>query len=235
MSATFADRHPFRAHRYLLLMVALVATIAIGPLLEMLDVGDVLMEAFLTLALLAAVFPTASRLQRRALYGVVAVVVVLRYLASRYESEAIIVVGVLLWGMVALIVAVRAVRYALSSVRVDTERLCAAVSAYLLLGVFWAVVYAAMVRLDPDSMLVGGQPSAQPLTIADTLYFSFVTLATLGYGDITPAGPFTRGLAVFEAIVGQFYLAILVARLIGLQTASHSTATSTASPRWEES
>ena len=72
-----------------------------------------------------------------------------------------------------------------------------------------------------DLRLVAGAPPAHPLTLADTLYFSFVTLATLGYGDLTPTGPVTRGLAIFEAIVGQLYLAILVARLVGLQTAAH--------------
>ena len=226
--------NPLRARRYALLLVALLATIAVGPLLEAMHFGDLLMEVFLALALLAAVFPTANASQRRMLYGLVAVVVVLRWFASRYESSTVTLIGALLWSALSVLVASRAVRYALSSVRVDSEHLCAAISAYLLLGVCWGVVYAAMSRLNLNALLVGGQPPDAPLTMADTLYFSFVTLATLGYGDITPTGPATRGLAVFEAIVGQFYLAILVARLVGLQTALHSNATTNASPRWEE-
>lgn len=222
-----------REHRYALLLVALLATIGLGPVLEAMDFGDALMEGFLGVALLAAVFPTSSTPQRRLMYMAVVVVVLLRWLAAHYGSRAMTVAGAALWTLLALLVASRAVRFALSSVRVDTERLCAAISAYLLLGVCWGVVYAAMSHLDHDALLVGGQPPPTPLTMADTLYFSFVTLATLGYGDITPTGPVTRGIAIFEAIVGQFYLAILVARLVGLQTASHSTTTN-ASPRWEE-
>ena len=67
-----------------------------------------------------------------------------------------------------------------------------------------------------------GVVRAHGLGMGDAIYFSFVTLATLGYGDLTPATPVMRGLAVFEAIIGQLYLAIMVARLVGLQTALQS-------------
>jgi len=59
-----------------------------------------------------------------------------------------------------------------------------------------------------------------------SVYFSFVTLATLGYGDIVPLTPTARGLAVSEAIVGQLYLAVLVARLVGSRRANWSTSES---------
>ena len=72
----------------------------------------------------------------------------------------------------------------------------------------------------PRSLLVAGQAFAHGMSLTDGIYFSFVTLATLGYGDITPITPIARGLAVFEAIVGQFYLAVLVARLVGLRAAA---------------
>ena len=60
-------------------------------------------------------------------------------------------------------------------------------------------------------------PLPKALGMGDALYFSFVTLATLGYGDFTPVSPVMRGLSVFEAIIGQLYLAILVARLVSLR------------------
>jgi voltage-gated potassium channel Kch len=56
------------------------------------------------------------------------------------------------------------------------------------------------------------------LGISDSIYFSFVTLATLGYGDITPANKVLRGIAVLECIIGQLYLALLIARLVGLRS-----------------
>lgn len=212
---------PLRDHRYALLFVSLLATISIGPLLEAVDFGRQFIEAFLAVNLLAAVVPMAMASQRRVLYALIALVVLLRWLSPRYDAATLPLIGAALWSVIAVLAAVRCVRYALAGGRVDSERLCAALSAYLLLGVCWGVVYAAMSRWNTASLLVGGAVPAHPLTLADTMYFSFVTLATLGYGDVTPTGPVTRGLAIFEAIVGQLYLAILVARLVGLQTAAH--------------
>ena len=146
----------------------------------------------------------------------------LRWYASHSESASGSAVAALLWCGVAVVAACGAIRYSLSSVRIDAEHLCAALSAYLLVGVCWGVIYVAVVRLQPDAMLFAGAPLAHGLGMGDAIYFSFVTLATLGYGDLTPATPVMRGLAVFEAIIGQLYLAIMVARLVGLQTALQS-------------
>ena len=84
---------------------------------------------------------------------------------------------------------------------------------YLLLGVVWQDFY---VLLD---IVVPGSFNSSLLTEKDFLYFSFITLSTLGYGDITPViGP-ARALAYTEALIGQLYLTILVARLVGLYIA----------------
>lgn len=210
-----------RSRRYALLFVSLLLTISIGPLLEALDFGRLFIEVLLAASLLAAVMPTEMTAQRRVFYVLVAIATLLRWLSPHYQSPTVPIIGALLWSGIAVVAAVRCVRYALGGGRVDSERLCAALGAYLLLGVCWGVVYAAVGRIYPDALLVGGATPERPLTLADTLYFSFVTLATLGYGDVTPTGPVTRGLAIFEAIVGQLYLAILVARLVGLQAAAH--------------
>lgn len=221
---------PFRAlgpdvltrHRYAVLFFALLATIAIGPLLEALDVGDVAMEALLTLSLLAAVFPIGVMQRRRVLFGIVALALLLRAFSSQVESAPVSVAGAVLWCLVAVIAAYGAIRYSLSSVQVDAEHLYAALSAYLLIGVCWGVIYVAVSYVHPGGLLVGGAPLQHGLGMGDAIYFSFVTLATLGYGDITPATPVVRGLTVFEAIIGQLYLAIMVARLVSLQTAVQS-------------
>jgi len=216
------SRGLFTRHRYAILFFALLSTIAIGPLLEALDFGRVLMEALLTASLVAAVFPLGVLQRRRAMFVILGLALGLRWYASHADSATGSVVGALLWCAVAVVAAYGAIRYSLSSVRIDPEHLCAALSAYLLVGVCWGVIYVAVVRLQPDAMLAGGAPLAHGLGMGDAIYFSFVTLATLGYGDITPATPVMRGLAVFEAIIGQLYLAIMVARLVGLQTALQS-------------
>ena len=92
---------------------------------------------------------------------------------------------------------------------------------YLLLGIIWSLLYCATEMASPGSfvMSVPGQDhrAAAPLDRSDLSYYSFITLATVGYGDVTPTTQLARTLAWTEAITGQFYLAILVAGLVGFK------------------
>lgn len=212
-----------RRHRYAILFFVLLSTIALGPLLEALDFGRFAMEALLTVSLLAAVFPMGAMSRRRVLLGIVSIALLLRWSASHLDLAPVSVAGAVLWSAVAVVAAYGAIRYSLASVRVDAEHLYAALSAYLLIGVCWGVIYVAVARLQPGALLAGGAPLPLGLGMGDAIYFSFVTLATLGYGDLAPATPVMRGLAVFEAIIGQLYLAIMVARLVSLRVAAQSS------------
>ena len=93
----------------------------------------------------------------------------------------------------------------------------AALGAYLLIGLFFGLAYSVLEKVAPGSFALAGQPLAGDLREAGAIYFSFVTLATLGYGDIVPLTATARGLAVIEAIGGQLYIAVLVARLVSLR------------------
>ncbi|HEY9254322.1 MAG TPA: ion channel [Stenotrophomonas sp.] len=209
-------------HRYAVLFGALLATVTIGPLLEALAFGHRVMEGLLFASLITAVFPIGHSLQRYVLLGLVLLVQALRWLAHDAGSMIVPVVGAVLWCVLGALAAYHAVRYSLSSARVHTEQLYAALSAYLLIGICGGVIFATLSAWQPASMLVGGQAARSGLGMGAAIYFSFVTLATLGYGDITPASSVMRGLAVLEAIAGQLYLALLVARLVGLRSANHS-------------
>jgi len=209
-------------HRYAALFCALLATVTIGPLLEALSFGHRLMELLLFGSLISAVFPMGRSLQRSVLLGLVLVVQALRWLAEDIGSPLVQVAGAVLWCVLGALAAYHAVRYSLSSVKVHTEQLYAALSAYLLIGICGGVIFATLSAYQPSSMLIGGQAARAGLGMGGAIYFSFVTLATLGYGDITPASSVMRGLAVLEAIAGQLYLALLVARLVGLRSAAHS-------------
>jgi len=125
-------------------------------------------------------------------------------------------------------------RHVYKETRVNSETICAALTAYLLLGFIWANTYSLIDRIDPSafdfpvSAEGGVLRTFSSETLLDELYFSFVTLTTLGYGEITPLSPTASMLVISEAIAGQFFLAVLIARLIGLQIA-HKT-----SPRDDE-
>lgn len=98
---------------------------------------------------------------------------------------------------------------------VTIHRIQGAIAAYLLLGVGWAFAYELV-----DTLAPGAFTSAQAIADHGLQYFSFVTLTTVGYGDITPVHPAARSLAMLEALTGQLYPAILLARLVSLQLTS---------------
>ncbi|MBV8361293.1 MAG: hypothetical protein JO189_25655 [Deltaproteobacteria bacterium] len=121
-----------------------------------------------------------------------------------------------------LFVTVSQLRSLLKQREVTGQTISMAVSVYLLLGFTWSLLYGIMFQLHPDSF--GNIPSPTPGHPIEILhlfpvlgYFSLTTLSTIGFGDITPLTLQTRYAAVAEGITGQFYMAILVARLVGLQ------------------
>jgi len=99
---------------------------------------------------------------------------------------------------------------------IDSNKIVGAVCIYMLLGLIWAIVYLFIAEFVPGAF--NGLPQAPWLdNFAAAIYFSFVTITTLGYGDISPVLPLPRFFAYMEAIVGVFYMAVLVASLIGVR------------------
>ena len=133
-----------------------------------------------------------------------------------YVASRILVVG-LLSACVAAILS-HVLRAAVASV----DRIFAAIVAYLLAGLGFAAVYGIVVALEPESFTL--PPTATGVHDRDHLevhliYFSFVTIATVGYGDITPRLPLAQMLAVLEAVGGQFYVAVVIAWLVSAYAA----------------
>ncbi|MFH1028183.1 MAG: potassium channel family protein, partial [Pseudomonadota bacterium] len=102
---------------------------------------------------------------------------------------------------------------------IKSQEIYGAISAYLLLGVIFAQLFdillifdSAAIAFDPENFDGG------ILQNGDVLYFSFVTLATVGYGDLTPATPLARALCVVESITGVMYVAIFIARFVSMHS-----------------
>lgn len=115
-------------------------------------------------------------------------------------------------------------RNAFSPGPVDRERLAAALSLYLLVGLIFALLFALVEKILPGSFHFTDSRVNDPSdkTLTQLIYFSYVTLATLGYGDIVPLSGPAKGLAILEAIIGQIYLVVVVARLVSLYGQSES-------------
>jgi len=100
---------------------------------------------------------------------------------------------------------------------IDGNKIVGAICIYLLMGLIWTLLYLMIAQAIPNAF-AGLEQALWYDNFADVAYYSFVTLTTLGYGDISPKIPIARFVVYMEAIVGVFYMAILVASLIGIKT-----------------
>jgi ion channel len=204
-------------HRYTVLFVTLLATLALGPLREVLRLNARVFEAFVALNLVVAASLVSDRAGWRRAFFVVSVLVVgTLFVPATLLPPALAAVADVLWVLIAALAAVAAVRYALGASVVDREHVSAALSAYLLAGLVFAVLYVLIDRVWPGAIVDSAAGGETGLTLDSAVYFSYVTLATLGYGDVVPRDATARGVAVVEAIGAQLYLTVTVARLVGL-------------------
>ena len=112
------------------------------------------------------------------------------------------------------------VRYVFQPRIMTEDKLFGAAAAYLLIGVFWAYLYAIVGFFYPQSYTIVGQPGR--LVYADALYLSITVLTSTGFGDVTPLTRQARGICMIEQITGALFVAILIARLAGVYPARAS-------------
>ena len=204
--------------RFAILLVSLLAVLALGPFLRG-PLGHFLVEVYFTVVLLSALF---SMREERLLFRIGiftgAPAMLMMWFGEQMQVPSKFAVAAILTALFLGVMTVGLVRRAMAPGRVTMSRVLASLCAYLMIGLVWAEVYAAVAALSPGAFNVPQDwpqvDSGELVTMA--IYFSYVTLTTLGYGDITPATEITRSLAVTEAIVGQLYLTVMVARLVGL-------------------
>jgi len=108
--------------------------------------------------------------------------------------------------------------YLFSEERITGDMIMGAICVYFLMGLIWSLVFFNLEMLQPGSFQM---PQGTPNQVTFT-YYSYVTLTTLGYGDMTPVSGPARSLALLEAMMGQLYLAVLIARLVGIHIAQSS-------------
>ncbi len=207
-------------NRFLYLLIALVGFITLVPRLEGLGQGGLIFNIFYSTILLSAAYAVSESPGYFFLALVLAGPALVlgwinNFLGIPWLEFAAHVLTVFFLMLVAMLI----VSHVLKTEKVTREKIFGALSVYLLLGVIWAFLYLVVDVLAPGSFRYG---QVRALTDAEMVYYSFVTLTTLGYGDIVPVAPSVRALATLEAITGQLYLTVLVARLVGLQI-THSS------------
>jgi len=197
--------------RYSILFYTLFLTMVAAPALSGLKLSGTLFESLVAASLLAAIIPANSVKRRSLLLGLMIVVWLARPLTDWLGHKVLSAMTLGTWTMIGMFAAVSALRFAMGATEVDAEHLYAALSAYLLAGICFGLLYWVLEQISHGAFAASGQFSQ-----TSAIYFSFVTLATLGYGDIAPRADFARGLAILEGVGGQLFLAVLVARLVSL-------------------
>jgi uncharacterized membrane protein YvlD (DUF360 family) len=197
--------------RYTILFYSLLLTLVAAPLFAAFGFTGALIELFLAANLLAAVLPVDTGKDRRVLLITVTAVWLARPVTAWFDHPALSAMTLGLWTLIGLFAAAGALRFAMGAELVDAEHLYAALSAYLLAGIFLGLFYWVLEQIRPGTFAV-----ADDFSRMSAIYFSFVTLATLGYGDIVPRTDVARGLAIVEGVGGQLFLAVMVARLVSL-------------------
>lgn len=222
------------------LLVAIMAAFAVRPLIGHAQVALVVFSlSFMALLLLALYTIHVDELvgdrdallaqrRRRSVVGwsLATLAIAERLLMLFAPSPQLSLVGTLTWLVVLSFVTWTELGSVLRQREVTRETISMSISVYLLLGLNWALLYAVIFQLQPHAFRFGESPlpirgsSPDPLHVLPAfIYFSLITLTTIGYGDITPLTLQARYAALAEGLTGQLYLAILVARLVGMYMA----------------
>jgi ion channel len=227
MDETASRKQPtqpgLRGHRFgrfsaVHLLIALGLFFIFAPFVEEIEGGHLILSFLFSLVLLAAILSVADR-KRVLVIGLVLAIPALggRWI-NHFRPDLVHPAVFLTAGLILIAFVVgNLLRFVLRAPSVTTEVLCASISAYLMLGLMWTMAYWLVDQLTPGGAFsFNTSAGTRSMNGFTGFYFSFVTLSTVGYGDITPVSRIARWLAAMEAMTGLLYVAVLIARLVSL-------------------
>jgi hypothetical protein len=206
------------------LLVALALLFLSFPFVEEVKGGDVIVSILLSLVLLSAVVAVADRKGVFFIALLLAVPAIGGRWINHFRPDLIPPPVFLTAGLILIaFVVANLLHFVLRAPSVDVEVLCASISAYLMLGLMWTVAYWLVAQLTPNAFAFNtGTGTKETMAGFNAFYFSFITLSTVGYGDITPVSRIARWLAATEAMTGLLYVTVLIARLVSLYSSPKS-------------
>lgn len=208
-------RQAYSAAPFFILLILILLRLLLPPYLDGWVSTRILLDAFLTAILFAIIYAIRSDRSHVIIGTILALPIIFTTWASYFIEIASFglttrIFGALFFGYMA----VNILRMMTKKEEVTRETIFAAIVAYLLIALMWAFLYMVLEKLAPGSFVF-----PEKAVRSENLhfqYFSFVTITTLGYGDVTPLTNKASVLAMLEALVGQIYLVVLVAWLVGM-------------------
>jgi hypothetical protein len=220
-----------KEYRFAILLVALAVFLVCAPIVGVVGslsnttAGQFVMSIAFLAMLVSAVYAVSGTRRVMTLMATLLVLDALTHMLDLLITDRdFVVLGLVVSGIFLGFVIYVVFKHLLQCKHVTVDTICASLCVYLLLGLWWAIVYSLVDIYEPNSfysaidgeftrMRFGSEKSVTPL------YFSYTTMTTLGYGDLVPHAPIARMLTSIQAVTGQIYLAVLVARLVGMQIA----------------
>lgn len=196
----------------MVLFITLVVLIFILPILPLID--HIMTRVLLSIVVISGLFAAEfSRKIFRLLFvmGIFIVSVMLLNLFL-FESRSLTIIAFSLNTVFLILVTIALITHVAKAYLVDRATVLCAINSYLLIGLTASVLFIIIDLFAPQSLLNNETLAGD---LSSYIYFGFVTLTTLGYGDITPNSPLTRSLSTFTALFGQLYLVIIMALIIG--------------------
>jgi len=217
MGSTPVKNSSFKRANFIYLLVALLAFLILSPIAQILfpESASIIVNFTFTFTIVIGVWSLID--DRKGFQfglGLAAFSFLLSLLEFFYPSQIIYIASILVLLFFLIYSLLLAIKHILFAPKIDINKIVGSVTIYLLIGIIWALLYGLVEEVFTGSF-EGTHLADDGSRFWDLIYFSFVTLTTLGYGDILPVNTYARTLAYMEAIVGQFYIAILVASLVG--------------------
>jgi hypothetical protein len=209
-----------RIARFLFLLISMIFLFVVNPFLEGFVGIKLLMDIFLSVILLSGIYAVSEKRSMVIIALLLAFPTFLLHWSYYFLKIPSFLLTANIFGIIFLAyTAIVILTHLFRKKEITTDVIMGSVCVYFLIGLMWGFVYLILENFHPGSFLIE-QATANHL--ADFIYYSFVTLSTLGYGDIIPLSSPARSLSALEAIMGQLYIAILIARLVGIHISQSS-------------
>jgi len=221
MAQTFRHMHKWLdVHRFLFLLFALMSLFILHPLVDEFVRISFIFDIFLSFVLLSAIYAVGKGKGML----IFALLTALPALGAHWSYHFLkihslnlidVIFAALFFGFTTFTI----ISHLFKEKRVTLDLIIGAVCGYFLIGLMWAFLFSLLQTVQPGSFSSG---RADVIDINSLIYFSFVTLCTIGYGDITPLTTQARFLAILEAVMGQMYLAVNIAALVAIRISQSS-------------
>jgi len=210
---------PIFRWRHLTLLILLLVILIVAPEVSLLRNGTVILNVIGVIVLLSGLYAVSERKSQFVVALVLSGLSIFgSWLVVAYPSHWVVIAAHICATALLGFFAITILIYVMRTGAVTGDRIFAAICAYLIIGYAWAFAYAILDECQPGAFSTAIEIARNDYVgrVIQMRYFSFVTLATVGYGDIVPKTSAARTMTILEAIFGQFYLVALIGRLVGL-------------------